>query len=216
MKRHILILAAIIAVVPGLFAQTQAVVREVKGTVEVKVAGGTWKKARIGTVLDKGAYISTGFSSTAVLDVGPSRLTVSPLTRMQLAELIARQGTLSTQLFLRVGKVKAEVKSSEGMRTDFTLKAPSTTAAVRGTEFEFDGLTVTVVNGVVLFSNSLGQGRAVGQGEQSRSEGAKPPSTGEQEKDAQVAVVPDTSHAGVGLVTTPAAKLNAHVTIRWQ
>ncbi len=216
MKRYILILAAVILAVPGLFAQTNAVVKELKGTVEIKEAGGAWRPARIGAVLNRGAYISTGFSSTAVLEVGPSRLTVSPLTRMQLAELLSRQGTLSTQLFLRVGKVKAEVKSAEGMRTDFTLKAPTTTAAVRGTEFEFDGLTVTVLNGVVFFSNSLGQARAVGQGEQSQSIGAAPPTTGEQEKDAEVAVVPGTGHGGaIGLVTTPGGKL-AQVKIRWQ
>jgi hypothetical protein len=216
MKKLVLTLAVALAVSPALFAQVQAVLKEMKGTVEIKAEGGVWKAARIGARLDKGSFISTGFSSTAVLEVGPSTLRVSPLTRMQLAELVARQGTLSTALILKVGKVNAVVKSSEGMRTDFTLKAPATTAAVRGTEFEFDGVTVKVVNGVVLFSNSLGQARGVAEGEQSSSGGTQLPTTGDQEKDAQVSVVPYTGPTGGGMVPTLVQELPAAVTIKWQ
>ncbi len=165
-------------------------------------------------VLDAGASISTGFSSTALLDLGTSTLKVAPLTRMQLVELIARQGTVSTTLALKVGKVNAEVKVAPGLRQEFTLKGPQATAAVRGTEFEFDGVSVNVVNGLVYFSNSQGQGRGVGAGEQSSTDGGQPPTSGDQEAEATTAVVPYTSVTGTGIAS--AVPPTATVTITWQ
>ena len=141
-----------------------------------------------GIKLDTGASISTGFSSTALLDLGTSTLKVAPLTRMQLVELIARQGSVSTTLALKVGKVNAEVKSAQGLRQDFTLKGPQATAAVRGTEFEFDGVSVKVINGLVFFTNTQGQGRGVGAGEQSSTNGTRLPTSGDQENESNTSV----------------------------
>ncbi len=215
MKRLVIAAAVVLALAPGLLAQSQAIVKESMGKVEVKAPGGSWVPAVAGMKLAMGAYISTGFSSTALLDLGTSTLRVAPLTRMQLQELVAREGTVSTSLFLKVGKVHAEVKSVEGVRQDFTLKGPQATAAVRGTEFDFDGLTVNVVNGVVTFINSLGQSRNVPAGEASFTNGLGFPTSGDQQLDTQVGVVPYTSPTGVGIL--PTGELQpATVTITWQ
>ena len=90
MKRLIILAAAALVLAPALFSQSQAVVKESAGKVEVKAQGGDWRPATVGMKLDMGASISTGFSSTALLDLGTSTVKVAPLTRMQLVDLVAR------------------------------------------------------------------------------------------------------------------------------
>jgi ferric-dicitrate binding protein FerR (iron transport regulator) len=76
--------------------------------------------------------------------------------------------------------VNASVKSAPGERSAFTVKGPASTAAVRGTEFDFDGYTLTVTEGTVQFSNLLGQETPVGAGDGGSTDGYAPPETGEQ------------------------------------
>ncbi len=208
-------IVAILTVSPAAFPQSQVILKESTGKVEVKAPGGNWAPAAVGARIDMGASISTGFSSTALLDLGTSTLTVAPLTRMQIVDLVARQGSVSTSLFLRVGKVHAEVKKVEGVKQDFVLKSPQATAAVRGTEFDFDGLTLTVVNGVVRFSNAQGQYRNVPAGEGSSTNGTQTPTSGDQHADGLVVVVPYTSPGGGGVLPT-GQQQPATVTITWQ
>jgi hypothetical protein len=216
MKRLWMVSLFLLWLVAGLFAQTQAVIREVTGKVEVKAAGAlAWAPAKPGQLLAKGSFISTGFNSTAVLNLGSSVVSVKPLTRLQLEELIAREGAVSTSLFLKVGKVSAAVKTGEGLKQDFTVKSPVSTAAVRGTDFEFDGLTVTVINGLVYFSNNLGQGRGVGQGESSSAAGDGPPSGGDQEKLDSTGVLPYVGSPGGVSGDGTRTPGNATVTVRW-
>jgi hypothetical protein len=215
MKRLLIVTAIAFAFANVLFAQNQAVVKEFTGKVEIKATGGTWVPVKAGMILDTGASISTGFSSTALLDLGTSTLKVAPLTRMQLVELIARQGNVSTTLTLKVGKVNAEVKVAPGLRQDFTLKGPQATAAVRGTEFEFDGVSVKVVNGLVYFSNAQGQGRGVGAGEHSSTSGSQFPSSGDREAQNDSTVVPYTSTSGSSITSVGPAPQPATVTITW-
>jgi len=216
MKRLLIVTAIALAFANALFAQNQAVVKQFTGKVEIKATGGTWLPAKAGMVMDRGASISTGFSSTAVLDLGTSTLKVAPLTRIQLVELIARQGNVSTTLALKVGKVNAEVKVAPGLRQEFTLKGPQATAAVRGTVFEFDGVSVNVVNGLVFLSNNQGQGRGVGAGEQSTTVGSQFPTTGEHEANTTATVLPYTSTGGSSIIGSGGPHLDATVTIFWQ
>ena len=215
MKRLLISTAIALALANGLFAQS-AVVKEFTGKVEIKATAGAWEPARIGMTLDAGASISTGFGSTALLDLGSSTLKVAPLTRMQLVELIARQGSVSTTLALKVGRVNADVKVAPGLRQNFTLKGPQATAAVRGTVFEFDGVSVNVVNGLVYLSNNQGQGRGVGAGEQSSTTGGQLPSSGEKSAEDSTTIVPYTSPTGTGIATAGGPLQTATVTISWQ
>ncbi|MCD6396833.1 MAG: FecR domain-containing protein [Spirochaetaceae bacterium] len=179
MKKHILVLA-LLFIGTFLFADITAVVKDISGKVEIKVPGGSWKKASAGMKIEEGYSISTGFRSTAVLALGASQVIVKQLTRMELTELVEKEGTVRTGLNLRVGKIKAHVRTTAGLRQNFRLTSPISTAAVRGTDFEYDGINLTVTEGTVVFTNVLGQGRSVQAGEISQILGTALPQSSEE------------------------------------
>ncbi len=192
MKRTILIFVFIFLGI-SLFAEVPAIVREVKGKVEIKAPGKSWIPAKPGMKLAKKYKISTGFRSQAVLRLGESILVVKQLTRMELSELIKKKGVIKTSLYLRVGKIKATVKRAKGIRQDFKVKSPISTAAVRGTSFEFDGRNLRVFEGTVGFINNLGQRRFIGSGEISKLLGGKLPNSPQELKEQLSSVVPESS-----------------------
>ena len=165
MKKLIIILSILAIAIP-VFATDYAVIKNVSGRVEVQNPGESWVRAAAGDSLPQGASISTGFGASAVLEVGASILEVDALTRMKLEELVQESGTQTTGLFLRVGRVNAEVKRDEGLSHNFKLRSPSSTAAVRGTNFSFDGKTLKVHRGAVgLISAALAREVAVAANE---------------------------------------------------
>ncbi len=190
MKRKIFI-GVLLLVGSLLFAGVPAVIQEVYGKVSVKAPGRGWVTARPGTKIAKNYAISTGFNSKAVIKLGESILVVKQLTRMRLSELIEKNGVLHTTLFLRVGKISASVRKAKGLRQDFRVKSPMTTAAVKGTEFEFDGRTLKVFNGIVSFINNLGQKRSVNVGELAVMIGTGLPKTGEELEELIRKNIPD-------------------------
>ena len=151
--RGIIPLLVILAVSPGLWAAApDAILQSLKGKVEVRNPGSqTWQPATEGEVLSIAATLSTGFDSSVVVVMGKSTLQVKPLTRMTIDKLVEEGGTLKTSTFLRVGSVAASVKSADGVKQDFKVQSPYSTASVRGTEFDFDGLNLKVTDGVVSF-----------------------------------------------------------------
>lgn len=131
-------------------AAPQAVLQSLKGKVQVKAPGSsTWVDAKEGQVLAPAMTISTGFDSTVVVVIDLNTIQVKPLTRMTLDKLIEESGTVKTTTFLRVGGVSASVKSAEGVKQDFKVQSPYSTASVRGTAFDYDGIKLKVRNGVV-------------------------------------------------------------------
>ncbi|MBA7579435.1 hypothetical protein ES708_21306 [subsurface metagenome] len=165
MKKIGIILILLSIVANASFTQVSAVIKEVTGKVEVQAPGGIWARATVGMSISAGTTISTGFGSRALVDLGNSVLNVQPLTRLRLEELLQREGTVQTDMFLRVGKVSAEVKSVAGLKQDFKLRSPVSTAAVRGTNLEYDGFDVVVFDGNVLYLTQLGQQRSYSSGE---------------------------------------------------
>ena len=135
-------------------AQT-AVITELAGTVEYKHAGeADWKIASRGMSLASDTVISTGFKSSALLQMGSSVITVKPLTRLTLAELSAASGSETINVSLQAGRIRVSVDPPQGVRTSMTVRGPSATASVRGTEFEFDTLNLVVLEGTVEFTGS--------------------------------------------------------------
>ncbi len=183
------VIAAALMVAVGVcgFGQTEAVVQAVSGRVEVMPPGGSWVAAAPGMKLSLGATVSTSFQSEATLVLGASLLQVRPLTRMRVDQLAQQGNTVSTELYLRVGRVRAEVKGAEGLRQDFKVRSPISTAAVRGTTFDYDGVNTNVDNGVVnLSNNQSGQSTNLGAGEQgSVTGGGNAPTGGEDKKEGQ-------------------------------
>jgi hypothetical protein len=184
----------------SLFAQEKAVVMEISGKVEVKRAGEGWVPAAVSQEIRSGDTISTGFNSFLVLELSNSRIQMKPLSRLTLDELVKSEGTTKTAVSLRVGRVRVQVDKAEGLSHDFTVKTPVSTAAVRGTEFDFDGVRLKVLNGVVAFSNRQGQRRSVAGGESSSLSGSSAPEAPEE-----VALAETTTVITTSVDETPAA-----------
>ncbi len=190
--KKIIVIFILLFISFNLYAEISAVLSEISGKVEIKAPGESWKKAKVGMTLNKGDSISTGFKAEAVLNIGPSQLIVKQLTRMELEELIEKEGTVSTGLNLRVGKIKAEVRTTAGLRQNFRLTSPISTAAVRGTSFEYDGVNLKVFEGTVAFTNKRGQTRSINMGEVSKITGLSLPNAPEEAADALAAVISST------------------------
>lgn len=133
------------------FASTpRATLKNIQGKVEVKTAANqSWVPAKEGMVIQTMTTISTGFDSSVTLEMDDNAVFVKALTRMTLDQLLEQQGTVKTSCYLRVGAVKASVKSAEGVKQDFQVQSPYSTASVRGTVFEYDGLNLNVIEGLV-------------------------------------------------------------------
>jgi len=143
-----------------------AVFREVKGKVEYQIQGDEWLPAKVGVEFPVGTAVSTGFKSTAAIELLGSVVFVKPLTRIVIDALARNTLGTKTSLTLLAGKVKAEVKpSSATSETTFSVKSPTATASVRGTGFEFDGQNLLVDHGDVRLSNRFNISRSVQGGE---------------------------------------------------
>jgi hypothetical protein len=117
--------------------------------------------------IEKAARISTGFKSTAVVAVGGAVITVRPLTRLTLEEIAGGPGAEEAGIYLRAGRVRAEVTRPSGGTIDFSVRSPSVTASVRGTVFEFDTVNLSVGEGRVLYAGRNGSLAFVRAGERS-------------------------------------------------
>lgn len=179
MKRILAIVILLAAAAGSAVAQAPtAVIKQVAGTVEIKVPGRDWVPAKAGAALTKDTSISTGFKSVAVITVGASTLTVKPLTRLTLAEIARLEGSETVRLALLSGRVRADVKPPAGGKTDFSVKSPTATASVRGTGFGQDAVNLDVDDGDVEYTGPDGLPVRVGAGQSSTVDedgGAVPP-----------------------------------------
>lgn len=171
-------------------AAAKITVVEIQGKVELQKPGADWLPARSGMEIDLGTMISTGFGAQAQLDLGSSTITVKQLTRMRVDELIEEEESVTTQVYLNVGKVRAKVKTAEGLTHDFKLLSTVSVASVRGTDFEYDGESLTCYDGVVTLFNQVGQKRSVTVGETTSTAAYKPPLSTEQTAKTEVVVNP--------------------------
>ena len=146
----------------------EATVKSLTGKVEIQESGASeWKTAVQGQKIEPGTIISTGFNSNAVLNLGSSEIFIKPLTRISINELMETGSVVKTDLNLKLGKVTADVKTTEGLKNDFTLRTPVSTAAVRGTNFTAGVNSLQVSQGKVAYSNNAGQTRTVSAGSSS-------------------------------------------------
>lgn len=195
----ILVIFAVLLITSPVYSFTEAQITNLTGKVEVKYANGDWIPAQVGMELNTGVLISTGFRSTAELELGSSTLNVSPLSRIAVDELFTERGQQSTSLSLRVGKIRAEVRTTEGLAHDFSIKSPTSTAAVRGTVFEYDGESLVVREGMVALANGLSHAISVGTNEHSNVLGNQRPASAKAEKENSGHVeVGDTGPKGKG------------------
>lgn len=152
-----------------IFAAEQSVlIKSFAGKVEYRSGTEAWKPVAEGMKLPFGATVSTGFDSRAVLEIDTATLSVAPLTRMAIKDLVEKNGVVSTGVYLQVGKIKTQVKKVEGIQNDFVIKSPVTTASVRGTIFDFDSVNIGVEEGIVLMTDQYTLSRRVYANESSK------------------------------------------------
>jgi hypothetical protein len=161
MKRfRVTVLLAVMLLVRAAFsgvvfaADINAVVGNCSGTVEIKAPGGEWVQAEPGMTLESRTMVSTGFRSNALLHIGNSSILVRPLTRLSLEQIIELQNNEQVELNLRAGRIHATVTPPREKTVDFKVTSPVATASVRGTEFEFDAINLTVRSGTVVYTGS--------------------------------------------------------------
>ncbi|MCL2069440.1 MAG: FecR family protein [Treponema sp.] len=137
-------------------AQT-GVIRNLEGTVEILNPGASsFVPASTGALLNADAVISTGFRSSALIELGSAFIAVRPLSRLSLQELSSTGGVENLNLNLQAGRVRVDFNPPPGARSSMTVTTPSTTAAVRGTSFEMDTRMLTVSEGRVSYRGSIG------------------------------------------------------------
>ena len=168
MKKITIIL--VVLLVAGTHAWAQSQFASVSGKVEVRPAsGGSWTVAEVGMELDRNTVISTGFNASAEVQMGASTVTIEQLTRLEFQEIVERSNSVETDLRLKVGSVRAQVRSVDQRSQDFRVSSPISTAAVRGTDFVYSGRELSVQEGDVAFSNLIGQQHSVRAGQTSRT-----------------------------------------------
>ena len=174
---HLLLIGVLAAVVAasGMAAERAQLV-EVDGLVRIHGADGSTVRAEAGDTLSRGMALSTGFDATAVLDLGRARVTVDPVSHIELAELQASasqtaQSQSETTMDLSFGRVRSEVRTTESREREFRVQSPVSAAAVKGTDFVYDGSLLTVYEGDVSLRNRIGQTHSVRHGQRSRAYG---------------------------------------------
>jgi hypothetical protein len=132
------------------------VIREINGgDVYLKPAGSSvFTAAKVGDVIANNTIVSTGFKSSAVIAANNSVITVRPLTQLTLEENI--------KVNLQTGRVK--VDTPVGTTNNSTVQSTHATASVRGTNYEFDTVSVKVNEGKAVFSGVSGTAAMVKTG----------------------------------------------------
>lgn len=110
-------------------------VRSIVGEVEYSRDGGkTFVPLTKEVVLQKGDLVSTGYDATAEINFGYGKLTVAPLTQLRLDEFTSEKNLEKTQLYMRVGTVRANVPHEGAIRSDFAVRTPNALSSIRGSE----------------------------------------------------------------------------------
>jgi hypothetical protein len=156
MKKTLCVILLLAGAALCAFAQS-GVIHGFSGEVELKPAGSSaFVPANVGDAVAADTIVSTGFRSTAVIQVGSSTIAVRPLTRLSLAEIRSDSGSETLNVNLQAGRVRVDVKPPAGTRANTSVQSPSATASVRGTSFEFDTLNLQVNEGTVALQGNNG------------------------------------------------------------
>jgi len=213
MKRVLFFLPLLAITVLCAFSQnarrTTGVIRELTGEVELKrTESSAFIKAKAGDTVAADTVVSTGFKSTAIIQVGSSSITVRPLTRLSLEEIQSISDTETLNVKLQTGRMKVDVKPPAGTKTSCTVISPSATASVRGTSFEFDTFNLTVSEGSVAFRGSKGAEILVPAGMASSID------ADDKAIDPLEADIPETQKS-LRRPSTPSSSYNIDLTFEW-
>jgi len=148
-----------------------------RGRVSVRpYAGARWVGARVGMTLGRGAVVSTGYGSAALVQITPSwtMVRVNQFTTVSISSLSQSKGSINTSLRLQMGTVRAVVKSSAQLRSRFRISTPVATASVRGTipevsHFPGQGTIIRYLQGSGFVISRRGRMQLLSRGQSSRT-----------------------------------------------
>ncbi len=165
MKKKCFVIFILFVLCVSLLTAFDAKITAVKGKVEVKQSGGTWRPAKQGLEVKKGTVISTGFKSELTLKIDGSVIVVKPLTRLKVEDIAKKGESVNSEIFVNLGAISANVKAKSTKRVKFKVKTPVATASVRGTSgiISADGQLIGFT-GTWAYTNNLGQKAAVKSG----------------------------------------------------
>lgn len=130
----------------------------IEGKVKYKESSeGGWLDMKVGQLLQTGYFIYTGFESRAILETPGAKIEVKELSQTTISALLATEESVVTDIYLKYGQIKADVKSSENSKTIFNVRSANSTASVRGTIFTFGDDRLFVEDGVVTLTNNYGE-----------------------------------------------------------
>ena len=110
---------------------------DVAGEVEVQKRGSaSWTPARSGMAVGPGDQINTGLTGKASLVFTNSVTEIQPLTQFVVGRAFEDKSSVTTELFLQVGKVVSNVDPKSAKANKFTVTTPTAVAGVRGTRQE--------------------------------------------------------------------------------
>ena len=172
----------------------------IEGKVEI-LEGGIWIPVEEGDIIqERGAVISTGFKSNAVVSVKGTNFTLGPLTRITIENMVAMENKDSTQIYIDSGSLKANVSSSDGRKVGFKVRSAVATASVRGTEFKVTSSgRLSVTQGLVSFGGPEASSAEVAKSEDNSTDVA--PS--EESNAGTVASANETSDGNVAAAEHP-------------
>ncbi|MBO9597532.1 MAG: cadherin-like beta sandwich domain-containing protein, partial [Cohnella sp.] len=182
MKRKILMvwLAILLVAVPllGSFSKEAAaastrvaVIKELKGTVKVKKAGGSKEFTAFAKMsLNEGDVLAAGSGGSAVLQFAngtseDDKMTVASNTKLTFSKLSNKKGT-TTKVSMWSGSAWVDVKSITNKDDQFTLETPTAVMGVRGTHLlvtvnpNTGATSLMVAAGVVQTTSTSGGGEA--------------------------------------------------------
>lgn len=170
MKRQFALTLVLASLVAAAGFAVEAEVQAAFGLAEANI-NGEWIPVTTDLLIPEGAVISTGIGAQVILDIQGSTVTVGQFSRVSVAELFAQTSggstVVNTALDLPFGRVSAQVRSTQARGNDFRVLSPISTAAVRGTEFDFTGSLLAVNEGDVRLLNLAGQRHSVREGQTS-------------------------------------------------
>ncbi|MFC1670942.1 FecR domain-containing protein [Spirochaetota bacterium] len=105
---------------------------KVRGRAAYK-SGRRWLPLRAGMTLRPGTKVSTGIRSKAYLRVNGHTVVVRPLTIMRVKRSKSSKRISRTNIRLRRGSIRADVRRKKRIRVIFNVSTPVATSSVRGT-----------------------------------------------------------------------------------
>lgn len=172
----------------------------IEGKVEI-LEGGMWIPVEEGDIIqERGAVISTGFKSNAVVSVKGTNFTLGPLTRITIENMVAMENKDSTQIYIDSGSLKANVSSSDGRKVGFKVRSAVATASVRGTEFKVTSSgRLSVTQGLVSFGGPEASSAEVAKSEDNSTDVA----SSEESNAGTIASANETSDGNVAAEEHP-------------